>query len=57
MTNGECHIGSANAANIKALAKNDVFLSGRIDKVEAKQDWILYLIIVNLVAFVLDKFI
>lgn len=57
MPNGKCHIGSANAANIIAVAKNNVVLSGRLDKVEAKIDWILYLLIVNLVALVLERFI
>lgn len=47
MTNGNCHIGAGNTANIKSNR-------ARIEKIENKVDWILYLVIVNLVAVVIN---
>lgn len=55
MPNGECYVGAENRTDIKALNKGYILLSTRIDKIEAKQDWILYLIIANLAAFIIDK--
>ncbi len=63
MTNGTCPVGSANAAMIAALTKEvETACSGmgvveermntRVSKVEAKQDWMIYLLIVNLVAVI-----
>ena len=47
MTNGNCHVGSENAANIKSNRY-------RIERIETKVDWILYLVIVNLVAIIIN---
>jgi hypothetical protein len=64
MANGTCPVGASNATNIAALTKaietachnmneKSKSLDGRVSKVEAKQDWIIYLLIGNLVAVVI----
>ncbi len=63
MSNGTCPMGASNAATIAALSKLietvcskvadvDLKTNKRIDKVESKQDWMIYLLIVNLVAVI-----
>ena len=65
MANGDCPIGASNAATIAALAKVvetacssiatvEGKLNDRVGKVEAKQDWILYLLIANLTGVVIS---
>ena len=65
MANGECPVGAGNAATIAALAKVvesacgsmdklEEKLGDRVSKVEAKQDWILYLLIANLTGVVVS---
>jgi len=65
MSNGDCPVGSANAANIVALSRvietacsgmldTKKELTERVNKVESKQDWMLYLLIANLVAVLLN---
>ena len=61
MTNGTCPVGASNATNIQALSKTietachnmkekSDSVDKRVDKVEAKQDWVIYLLIGNLIA-------
>lgn len=63
MANGECPVGASNMATIAALAKTveqacgsmhkvEEKLNSRVDNVESKQDWILYLLIANLAGVV-----
>lgn len=56
MPNGECHIGAENRANIKALARGQITLSDRVSKVETKQDWMIYLLVINLVTLIVTRF-
>ena len=54
MPNGECHVGATHTADIENLKLEQKAQNRRIDRMEAKIDWLFYLIIATLVTGIVN---
>lgn len=57
MSNGDCHVGAANTANILATEKRIKTVEKRLYDLESKQEWMLRIAITTLIAVVINWFI
>lgn len=57
MSNGDCHVGAANMANILSTEKRVKAVEKRMSTLESKQEWMLRIAITTLVAVIINWFI